>query len=267
MEAHDLIILEDAVRIVKEAAKRGLYLRLLGAIGIKVNASHHDDLFNRLDRLASEKKFTDIDFAAYSDQRGRVRGLLESLGYQVNQHALLLHGNTRMLFHHPAKEYITDVFFDKLEFSHAVHFGKSPQKGRLHLNPLTVSPTDLLLEKVQIHQINEKDIKDLILLLTANVVADSEGPNTVNGKYVATLFSDDWEFWYEATINLQKTLQFLERYVKEKLVGEEVRATVSARVQDLLRFINSEPKTKRWEKRNKDGPKKRWWRDVEERSR
>ncbi|MEM2964195.1 MAG: hypothetical protein QXE22_01920 [Candidatus Bathyarchaeia archaeon] len=267
MSREDEIILEDAVTLVKEAAERGLYLRVLGAVGIRLNAWRHEDLFHKLNRLNSERKFTDIDLAAYSRQRNEVRKLLEELGYQVDQYALLLHGSSRMMFHHPEKKYGVDVFFDKLEFSHTVEFGSNPKEGRLNLNALTASPTDLLLEKLQIHEINEKDIKDIILLFAANIVGEEEGENIINGKYVATLLSEDWGFWYDASINLQKTLKYLEKYVEESMVGKEVQSVVSERMEKLQSLIELQPKTKNWEKRNKQGSKKKWWRDVEERSR
>jgi hypothetical protein len=263
----DKIILEDALTLVRVAAERGLFLRILGAVGIRVNASRHEDLFNKLNRLNSERKFTDIDLAAYSRQRNEVRKLLEELGYQVDRHALLLHGSSRMLFQHPGKKYGVDVFFDKLVFSHDVWFGSNPKEGRLNLNALTASPTDLLLEKLQIHEINEKDIKDIILLFAANTVGEEEGENVINGKYIATLLADDWGFWYDATLNLQKTLKFLEKYVRENMVDEKVQSTVSERVGKLQSLIEQQPKTRKWEKRNKQGSKKKWWRDVEERSR
>lgn len=267
MIREDETILEDAVALVREAGKRGLYLRILGAVGVRLNASRHESLFNRLNRLNSERKFTDIDLAAYSRQRNDVRKLLEELGYQVDQYALLLHGSSRMMFYHPEKKYGVDVFFDKLEFSHDVWFGSNPKEGRLSLNALTASPTDLLLEKLQIHEINEKDIKDIILLFAANTVGEEEGENVINGKYIATTLSDDWGFWYDATLNLQKTLKFLEKYAQEGVVDEKVQGIVSKRVGELQKLVDQHPKTKNWEKRSKQGSKKKWWRDVEERSR
>ena len=76
----DQQMFEDAVRVVEEANKRGIFLRLLGAMGIMVNASNHEDLFLRLNRLNSQQKFTDIDFAAYGTQRTQVSKQLKELG-------------------------------------------------------------------------------------------------------------------------------------------------------------------------------------------
>ncbi|MEM3698022.1 MAG: hypothetical protein QXQ94_11110 [Candidatus Bathyarchaeia archaeon] len=259
----DEIMVEDAIKLVQEANKKGVYLRLLGAIGIRINAFRHEDLFVKLNRLNSKRKFTDIDLAAYSSQRSEVRKILEEHGCKVDPHFLLLHGTSRMLSYNSEKNYTVDVFFDKLQFSHDVSFGSNPKNGRLNLNPLTLSPTDLALEKLQIHEINEKDIKDLILLFTANAVGDRDFDNMINGKYIAQVLADDWEFWYDVNINLKKISSFLEKYVNDKLIDSNVRNFVYEKIETLKNLIDEEPKTKKWEKRNKVGPNKKWWRDVE----
>jgi hypothetical protein len=128
-------------------------------------------------------------------------------------------------------------------------------------------PADLVLEKLQIHEINEKDLKDLVLLFAANSIANSEGESAINGKHTASMLSDDWEFWHEAKLNLEKLQKFLSNYVEEKRVDAEVGTIVRSRIEELTKLIDEEPKTKNWQKRSKAGPQKKWWRDVEERSR
>ena len=265
--AKDQIMLDDARRIVEEASQRGICVRLLGAVAIRLNSSKYADLFLRLDRLKSENKFTDVDLAAYGKQRLQVRRLLHDLGFEVNRQSLLMHGNSRMIFENAQKGYSIDVFFDKLQFSHDVEFGRGPDGGRLGLNPLTLPSVDLVLEKLQIHEINEKDLKDLVLLFAANTVGNSDDENVINGKHIASVLSNDWEFWYDTKLNLEKLLKFLNNYVDQKLIEAEAAATVRSRVEQLTRFIDEEPKSKDWQKRSKAGSEKKWWRDVEERSR
>jgi hypothetical protein len=260
-------MLNDARRIVEEATQKGIHLRLLGAIAIRLNSSNHADLFLRLNRLNAEDKFTDIDLAAYSKQRGEVRRLLQELDFAVNQQSLMMHGNSRMIFENAHKGYSIDVFFDRLQFSHDVEFGRDPREGRLGLHPLTLPPADLVLEKLEIHEINEKDLKDLVLLFAANSIANTEGESVINGKHIASILSNDWEFWYEAKLNLEKVQKFVVNYVGEKRVDAQVGTTIRARIEELTRLIDEEPKSKDWQKRSKAGPQKKWWRDVEERSR
>jgi len=59
----------------------------------------------------------------------------------------------------------------------------------------------------------------------------------------------------------------LARYVEEKSIDTQVGNTVRTRIEELSRLIDEEPKGRDWQKRSKVGPQKKWWRDVEERSR
>ena len=79
-----------------------------------------------------------------------------------------------------------DVFFDRLDMNHIIDF-----KNRLELDFPTISLADLLLEKMQIVQINEKDIKDTIILLREHPVEDPD-KETINANYVASLLAEDW---------------------------------------------------------------------------
>ena len=263
----DQRMLDDAKSVVDEASRQGLFLRLLGAMGVRINASKHEDLFVKLNRLNSSRLFTDIDFAGYSTERKQVIKLLNRLGFEIDQNALLMHGNSRLLLHQTTKGYSADVFFDRLHYSHDVTFGKSHDSGRLHLAPFTIAPEDLALEKLQIHEINEKDIKDLIALLVANTIGKASDENVINGAYIAETLADDWEFWYEVTCNLEKVRTFLSRYQSEGLIDGETQAVVLKGIEELTTMLNDQPKSRKWEKRSNDGPEKKWWRDVEERTR
>lgn len=262
-------ILNDAVRIVNRAQEAGITVRLLGATAVRLQAGAHADLFYRLDRLGSAgKTFTDIDLAAYSKQRSNLRKFLEkTLGYKLDQYSVLMHGSERMILHHPEGKYSIDVFFDKLQYSHSIHFGSNPHEGRLSLDPVTISSTDLVLEKTQIHEINEKDIKDLVTLFAACEISDEEGRGRINRRHIGKVLAHDWGFWYDVRSNLDKVVHFAQRYKGEGRLDSGLLATVMERISDLKTTIDETPKSKNWEKRNKDGTKKKWWNDVEERHR
>jgi hypothetical protein len=265
----DDVILDDAIRIVKQAQEAGLTVRLLGALAVRVHAGAHTDLFYRLNRLGSAgKTFTDIDLAAYSKQRSNLHKFLEdTLGYRVDGYAILMHGRDRTILHHSEGKYSIDVFFDKLRYSHEIHFGSNPDDGRLSLDPVTISPTDLVLEKTQIHEINEKDIKDLVTLFASCEVSDQEGRGKISRKHVGNVLADDWGFWYDANSNLDKVIHFAQKYREDGKLDSERLKVILTRINDLKMTINETPKTKQWKKREKDGTKKKWWDDVEERTR
>jgi hypothetical protein len=261
----DEVYIRDSVHLVEEAQKEGVYLRILGALAIHLQCPDHQDLHLKLERLGPGKNaFTDIDYMAYSKQKGKVRDFFEkTMGYKVDQHVLYFSGANRLIYYDSDDTYYVDVFFDKLDYSHPVDFGKLG-KGRLELDSPSITLADLVLEKTQIHEINEKDIKDLVLLFVAhdNVTTDEE--KGINGKYVAEVLSNNWGFWYDATSNLEKVKGFVPQYQSRGLLTEAQATDVIANVDELLGMIEAEPKTKKWTKRAKKGTSKQWWQDVEE---
>jgi hypothetical protein len=221
-----------------------------------------------LERLGTGRSFTDIDLIAYGKERHKVRALMEDeLGFQISPQTLLMHGRERLIYRHPSGLYHVDIFFDKLRFSHDIDFGDNPRKGRLSLDYPTIPLADLLLEKLQIHDIAEKDIKDILVLLRSHRLAEADEDEALNVKYMSRILADDWGFWYDAVQNLKKVRERIDEYLGEGLISEEDARDVTSKVAELLHRIDAEPKTSRWVKRMKEGLNKKWWRDVEEVSR
>jgi len=258
-------MVREAVRIVEAARERGVILRILGAIAIRLHSSGHEDLHTKLGRLGdASKSFTDIDLIGYSSQYGEIRKLMErKLSFKISPQFLLLHGRERLFYSHPENLYHVDIFFDKLAFSHDIPFGRKGS-GRLELDYPTITVTDLLLEKLQIHEINEKDIKDVIVLLKAHPVGHGD-EDQVNLDYLAKLLGDDWGLWKDATDNLRKTLSFAERYRDSGLLSMEDYRVIEERIAGILETLENCPKSKRWYDGAKQAEKKKkYWRDVEE---
>lgn len=258
-------IISEAIKIVKEAEKEGVILRILGAVAIRIHCNGLEEIHKKLRRLGEEKErsFTDIDLIGYSSQRGEIRKLMEkALSFKISAQFLLLYGKERLLYYHPSNLYHVDVFFDKLDFSHTILFGKKGN-GRLELDSPTITPTDLLLEKLQIHQINEKDIKDIVLLLKGHEISEGER-DAINLQRITSVLGDDWGFWMDATENLKKTMKYGELYYEKSLIDGEARDDVLKKCSTILSCLMECPKTKNWEKRAKKGVKEKYWRDVEE---
>jgi hypothetical protein len=147
-----------------------------------------------------------------------------------------------------------DVFYDKLEMCHTLDL-----RGRLELDKPTISLADLLLEKMQIVEINEKDIKDCIVLLRAHNVGSSDREN-IDANYVAKLLSEDWGFYWTVTTNLKKIRELMPNY---EALAEEDRKDVNSKIENLLTRIEETPKSMGWKMRAKIGTKKRWYNEVD----
>ncbi|MEM4536828.1 MAG: hypothetical protein QXP92_06280, partial [Nitrososphaerota archaeon] len=173
-----------------------------------------------------------------------------------------LFGYKRLLFFKDQVK--VDIFFDKLEFSHDVFFGSEPGKGRLEIDYPTISLTDLMLEKLQIHQINKKDIIDIIAVLIVHDVGDTTEKEVIDGKYIGSILSDDWGFWYDALENLKKVEYFVNKFREENLLSSDQSTKVLQNIEKIKIAIENTEKTKNWIKRSKIGTSKPWYREVED---
>ncbi len=95
---------------------------------------------------------------------------MASLGYTDNREVFIVSEGERSIFDKPEAGLHVDVFYEKLDFCHAIYW-----KDRLETDSPTIPLAELLLEKMQIVQINEKDVIDTIMLLLEHPLGDS-GP-------------------------------------------------------------------------------------------
>ncbi len=257
-----------AVDIVEQAQKKGIVLRILGALAIYIHSYHCSvcrEKHMSLDRLGKDKPmFTDLDLMAYSSQANLVRKFFENdLKFKPNVYVNTLFSSNRNIFIHPQNIFHVDVFYDALEYSHDVKFGNKPG-GRLDLDFPTITLEDIVLEKLQIHDINRKDLIDLIILFMGHELSTKTEKEKINKDYIAKVLADDWGFWYDATNNLNKVLSLLDNLVNEGKISNEDGNIVKSRINELMQTIENEPKTKEWLKRAKKGTSKIWYREVEE---
>jgi len=259
----------ESVRIVDTARNNGIHLRILGAMAVFIH-TNHDQLallrYKGLSRLGQGRPmFTDLDLMAYSNQRKEVSKFFEKgLGFRPDFYVNSLFGGRRNIYHHPAGDFDVDVFYDALSFSHEVKFGESPEKGRLQLDYPTISLADIALEKLQIHQINRKDLVDLFTLLSAHDISDGGGKETIDSGHIARVLSNDWGFEYDARTNLSKLKDFGTQLVGNGGISASEWEVVLGRVGRLIGFVEAQPKSKEWEKRAKKGTSKPWYNEVEE---
>ena len=119
---------------------------------------------------------------------------------------------------------------------------------------------EMLLEKMQIVQINEKDIIDTIMLLLEHPLGDHDH-ETVNIKRVAKLCSADWGLWRTTTMNLEKVRQLAQSYTQ---LTDEQKGTIDSQVKEALLLIDQEPKPIAWRLRARVGDRVKWYKEVDE---
>jgi hypothetical protein len=237
-------------RILQAAGGERLVLRLLGSLAFQMHCPRYGFLQAKLGRA-----YTDIDFASYSQQAKGIRELLGRLGYTEDREIFVVTEGGRAIFENPVTHLHVDVFYGKLDFSHVI-----PWDGRLEADEPTIPLAEMLLEKMQIVQINEKDVIDTIMLLLEHPLGETDR-ETIHMGRVAALCAADWGMWRTATMNLGKVGLLAQGY--SQLEGVD-KARVVEQVQAALTRIEAEPKSLAWRLRARVGDRVKWYKDVDE---
>lgn len=244
---------EERTRILEalsQAENQHVILRLIGALAFRTHCPQYGNIQDDLGRV-----FTDIDFASYRRFFKDILVLFPKLGYEEDKMVTRLFGEFRLLFHDQKYGRHIDIFFDKLVFSHVI-----PLKDRLEVDAPTLPLAELLLEKMQIAQLNEKDLIDTIMLLREHPIGESDD-ETINCRVVCGLCAANWGLWRTVTGNLALVADFLNKYDQLSQTDQRV---VHERIHELQARINAYPKALRWKVRSKIGERVKWYKDVEE---
>lgn len=235
-------------RLVEEAAARGIAVRLLGGVAVWLRASDSA-------RAALGRGFPDLDLVARKRQSRGLRDLLEEHGYEPERVFNATHGAKRLLYHAPDRRWHIDVFLDEFAMSHTLDLGEY-----LDVEFPTLPAAQLLLTKLQVAELNLKDASDTAMLLIDHEPAETDGPDRVNVAQVAALTGADWGLHTTVVDNLVKVRELL----PQLLHAENDRATVSTRLDEIERALDSAPKSRSWKMRAKIGRRKRWYELPEE---
>jgi len=243
--------LDEARRLIDEAQKQGIILRVMGPIALHFYFPRYVDLYRSMERLG-EKVFTDIDYASYGKYRGKIVPFFEKQGYELEKRSAMLSGGMRHIYFGERIPMI-DIFFDKLDYNHPINY-----QNRLEINPYCVSMTDLLLQKLQIVQINDKDLKDAMILLLAGQIGEYDN-NRINVTYLAKIMSDDWGFYYTSIMNLNKVQAAIHGV---PVLTDQDRLLIKENAETIIKIIEMTPKTGKWKGRAKTGTSKIWYKEV-----
>jgi hypothetical protein len=237
-------------RILKASEEAGVLLRVIGSLGFQMHCPKYGYL-----QQAMGRAYTDIDFAGYSKQTKPIQALMAKLGYVDNQEVFIVSGGERSIFDRSEIGLHIDVFWEKLDFCHIIRWA-----GRLEVDSPSIPLAELLLEKMQIVQINEKDVIDTIMLLLEHPLGDND-KETINIKRVAELCAADWGLWRTTTMNLNKVRLLAQGY---DVLTPEQKAMVETQVSGALARIEEEPKALAWRLRARVGDRVKWYKDVDE---
>ncbi len=247
MSAIEADVVVEGRRLLARAEEERVPLRLLGGVAIRLRSPPgFPQPFDR--------SYADLDFVTGPRSAGATTRLLRGEGYDPHVAFNALHGNERLLFFDDQHGRQVDVFVGSFRMSHRI-----PLAGRIELEPGTLPLAALLLTKLQIAELNEKDVRDALALLHGHDVRDEDG-EVLNAARVARLCASDWGLWRTITGNLEASRDLLGRY--DLAPGERDR--IAERIAALLARIESEPKSRGWRIRARVGERKRWYEVPEE---
>lgn len=243
--------------LVALGAERGVPMRVLGGVAIALRTSSQTP-------RALLRASNDLDLAVGEGEGRRAGEILLSGGLiPLSDRFNTLHGHRRLVFvsadDNDAK---VDVFVGDLEMCHTV-----PLRRRLEHDPLTLTPTDLLLSKGQIVQLTAKDRLDIYCLLWNHEVEN--GPvrgsaqtpaQTIDAGYIAALCASDWGWWRTLGANFATCA----RALAEVSLADADETRIGERLTALERAIETAPKSLRWRARSRVGDRVRWYEEPEE---
>jgi hypothetical protein len=242
--------LEDEMqRLIGEAQKQEIFLRVLGGLAVKVHSPHAN-------HRSLERKYPDIDFVTDKVSAKKLLDFLPEMGYTPNKTFNTLSGDRRQLWYDEAHGRQIDVFIGDFTMCHTL-----PLADRLHVEPLTIPLAELFLSKAQIVELNRKDVLDLLTL----VLDHEAGPGddeTINVDLIADLCAKDWGLYTTISMTIQKLHNSL---AKGRFELEEAEAqTIKRRLVAIEKAMDAAPKTLAWKMRARVGKRVRWYEEVEE---
>jgi hypothetical protein len=241
-------LLEVAQALVDLATERGIALRLLGGLAIRLLTP---------ELPPRTRTGQDLDFGARGSERRALTDLLGEQGYAPDRNFNALYGNKQLYFANPDTSLAVDVLIDKIAMCHTFSFA-----DRLTRMPYTLDPLDLLLSKLQIIELNEKDADDCLRLLVSFPLADSDEPATMDLRVFRSLVGDDWGWWKTVTLNLDRLQALLDGGARPAIEGG--RLDPRAQLATLAQAAQDAPKSRRWKLRSRVGERKRWYELPEE---
>jgi hypothetical protein len=243
-------LLTEADQLLAEASGRGLVLRLAGSAGVLRHCEHCRRAADTLRREPPR----DLDFFAYGKQQRDLGRMFTDLGYRADPSVAHSqeYGIDRLIYTGHASAAKVDVFLDALRMSHTIEF-----KTRLDCAPPTAPTADLLLAKLQIHEITEKDVKDMAALLASHPLGDGSH-GSIESSHVVALLARDWGLCHTALENLA----IAERLMAGWGTAGNVTVAAAAGIEELRNRIALAPKSVRWKARARLGTRVRWYEDV-----
>jgi hypothetical protein len=236
----------EADRVLVAARAANVPVRLLGGLAVERKTAAGVPASLR-------RSSADIDLATPKGRGQGLSALLVSLGYAADAEFNALQGHRRMLFYDDTNARKADVFVDTFELCHSI-----PITRRIDADPDTIPLAELLLTKLQVVELNRKDLQDLLaLLLSAPLTDDGSG---IELPVIAGLLASDWGLWRTTQLTLGRIREGADGFELDAAQQQQALAACDT----LWEAVEAAPKSRQWKLRSRIGDRKRWYEVPEE---
>jgi hypothetical protein len=239
-------LVEEAERLIGQLARGDVVGRLLGgvAVALRCPAARPPSSLAR--------SYSDLDIVVTRPSRRHLPAALAALQFTGADRFNAMNGHSRQLY--TSRDGVDlDVFIEQFKMCHEIDL-----KGRLEIDHVTLPLAELLLTKLQVADLTDKDIRDcLALLLDHELTANDSG---INVTRLCEVTSNDWGWWRTVTENLGKVKA---HSGDVGLQADRADAAV-ARIDGLLARLETAPKGLRWKARARVGDRVPWRQEPDE---
>lgn len=230
--------------LIEGAEQLGVKLRALGGLGVHFRAGEPHPALRR--------SYADVDLVARRGDRHEIEAYMKGLELVPEAEFNAIHGQRRQIWWTADGSTHVDIFLSQFSMCHKVSL-----EHRLPEEHPSLPAADLLLTKLQVVELNHKDVQDAGALLATHRLAEGDEEGAIGTARVKEVLCADWGFYTTVTDNLEQLPALVAETTDELGQVESVCRT-------LLEELEQAPKSRGFKLRAKIGRRKRWYELPEE---
>ncbi len=233
-------LLEEAEALIRRLAEGHVVGRLLGGVAVAVRCPAARD------PSPLARSYSDLDIVVTRPSRRHLSSVLAALEFTAAERFNAMNGHSRQLY--TSRDGVDlDVFIEQFRMCHEIDL-----KRRLEVDETTLPLADLMLTKLQVAELTEKDIRDCVALALDHEFTDTDAG--INVTRICEIASNDWGWWRTVTENLGRVAA----HASGLGLSAEAAQRATAKVTLLLEQLEQAPKNLRWKARARLGDRVPW---------
>jgi hypothetical protein len=250
-------IVTEAQRLLAAAREQQVALRLVGGLGVRLSIAPGEE-------PVLSRAYQDIDLMTLKRASRGVSQFMETAGYVPDRTFNATNGHRRLLFYDEPHGRQVDVFVGAFSMCHTILVTE-----RLTLLPDSIPLAELLLTKLQIVEMNPKDVTDIVTLVYHHEIGEDDSQQArghhgtawmINARRAAQLCAADWGLWRTVKMNIERTQDAL---TATSLTAPQ-QELVASRLTEFWNRIEAQPKSTKWKLRHRVGDRLQWYEEPEE---